>query len=75
MLIVQPLNPVTNTPDGLAQVAMDTLGAGRGQRVLVSGDGAGTQRVLGADKTCPARLAVMAILHETSIQVQHEGGK
>jgi microcompartment protein CcmK/EutM len=77
MLIVQPLNPVTNTADGLAQVVVDTLGAGRGQRVLVSGDGAGTQRMLGAGKDCPIRLSVAAILHETSIQIQHhhDGGK
>ena len=75
MLIVQPLNPLTGAPDGLAQVAMDTLGAGLGQKVLVSGDGLGTQRILSADKTCPARLAVMAILDDNSIQTRNAGAK
>lgn len=74
MLIVQPLNPVTNQPEGLAQVAVDTLGAGVGQRVLVSGDGLGTQRLLNAGKDCPVRLAVAAILHDTSIQIRHRPG-
>jgi microcompartment protein CcmK/EutM len=68
MLIVQPIHPLTGEPEGLAQVAMDTLGAGNGQRVLVSSDGLGCQRILDADRTCPARLFVGCILHETSIQ-------
>jgi len=68
LLIVQPINPVTSKPEGLAQVAIDTLGAGNGQRVLVSSDGLGCQRILDADRTCPVRLFVACILHETSIQ-------
>lgn len=68
MLIVQPINPLTNEPDGLAQIAVDTFGAGLNQRVLLSGDGLGTQRLLGAQRDCPIRLAVSAILHDASIQ-------
>jgi ethanolamine utilization protein EutN len=68
MLIVQPIHPITGKPEGLAQIAMDTLGAGNGQRVLVSSDGLGCQRILDADRTCPVRLFVGCILHETSIQ-------
>ena len=75
MLIVQPINPVTGEADGLAQVAVDVLGAGIGQRVLISGDGLGTQRLLNADKTCPIRLSVAAILHETSIQIRQRAGE
>ena len=71
LLIVQPINPVTHQPDGLAQIAIDTLGAGLGQRVLVSSDGPGCQRLLDADRTCPARLFVAAILHDQSIQIQN----
>ncbi|MGN6367921.1 MAG: EutN/CcmL family microcompartment protein [Phycisphaerae bacterium] len=73
MLIVQPINPLTNKPDGLAQIAVDTLGAGLHQRVLVSGDGLGTQRLLNAGKDCPIRLSVAAILTETSIQTRNGG--
>jgi microcompartment protein CcmK/EutM len=70
LLIVQPINPLTDKPDGLAQIAVDALGAGVGQRVVLSSDGLGCQRVLNADRTCPARLFVGAILHATSIQTQ-----
>jgi ethanolamine utilization protein EutN len=71
MLIVQPVDPVTKKPEGIAQVAVDTMGAGVGQTVLLSGDGAGTAQLLGAGKDCPVRLAVGAILDEKSVQVQH----
>lgn len=73
MLIVQPINPITNQPEGLAQIAVDTLGAGINQRVLISGDGLGTQRLLNAGKDCPIRLSVAAILHEHSIQSRNGG--
>lgn len=73
LLIVQPINPLTNAPDGLAQIAVDTLNAGLGQRVLVSSDGLGCQRILDADRTCPTRLFVGMILHETSIQTRLAG--
>jgi ethanolamine utilization protein EutN len=69
ILIVQPLNPVTQQAEGLAQIAVDRMGAGRWQKVLVSGDGAGTTAILEADKTCPIRLAVVAILKDDDIRI------
>jgi len=74
LLIVQPINPVTQQPDGLAQIAIDTLGAGNGQKVLLSGDGLGTQKMLNAGKDCPVRLAVVALLREQDIHIKN-GGK
>jgi microcompartment protein CcmK/EutM len=74
LLLVQPVNALTGEREGYVQVAVDTLGAGVGQRVLLSGDGLGTQRMLGVDKTCPARLAVGAILEAWSIQRLGERG-
>jgi microcompartment protein CcmK/EutM len=68
MIIVQPINPLTNQPEGLAQIAIDTFNVGVGQRVLISSDGLGCQQILDADRTCPVRLFVGAILHDTSIQ-------
>ncbi|HUO07394.1 MAG TPA: EutN/CcmL family microcompartment protein [Phycisphaerae bacterium] len=73
MLIVQPIHPLTSKPDGLAQIVVDTLGAGLHQRVLVSGDGLGTQRLLNAGKDCPVRLSIAAILDEFSIQTRNGG--
>ncbi|HVX84386.1 MAG TPA: EutN/CcmL family microcompartment protein [Phycisphaerae bacterium] len=69
MLIVQPINPATLQPEGIPQVAVDILGAGAGQRVLLTGDGAGTAAMLGAGKDCPVRLAVGAILTDTSLHL------
>ena len=62
LLIVEPVNVVTGQPEGLAQIAADTLGAGKGQRVLCSGDGRGAQELLKADKTCPVRLTIVGLL-------------
>jgi ethanolamine utilization protein EutN len=77
MLIVQPVHPVTRQAEGIPQVAMDTMGAGVGQTVLLSGDGAGTAEMLGAGKDCPVRLAVGAILDDKSVQVRDaaKGGR
>jgi microcompartment protein CcmK/EutM len=76
MLIVQPIHAATMEPEGIPQVAVDILGAGVGQRVLLTGDGAGTAAMLGAGKDCPVRLAVGAILDERSIQMgAGRGGK
>jgi len=62
LLIVEPLNVLTGLPEGLAQIAADTLGAAKGQRVLCSGDGSGAQQLLHADKTCPIRLTIVGLL-------------
>ncbi len=62
LLIVQPYDPVTGKPQGLAQIAADVLGAGLGSQVLLSNDGRGAQEMLGAGKDCPVRLAIMALL-------------
>jgi ethanolamine utilization protein EutN len=62
LLIVQPVNVQTGRVEGLPQVAVDTLGAGPGQRVLLSNDGRGTMDMLGGDRTCPVRLAVVGIV-------------
>ena len=70
LLLVQPIHPVTGVAEGFPHVAIDVLGAGNGNRVLVSSDGPATQQMLKTDKTCPARLAITAILTERSIQVQ-----
>ena len=67
LLIVQPIHPFTGEAEGFAQVVADVLGAGFGQRVLVCSDGLGAQRILGAEKDSPVRLAIVAILQEGSI--------
>ena len=60
LLIVQPYGVDGRTPDGEPVIAVDALGAGRGERVLLSSDGRGTKALLQSDTT-PVRWSVVAI--------------
>jgi ethanolamine utilization protein EutN len=60
LLIVQPMLVDGRTPDGDPQLAIDTLGAGSGERVMISSDGAGTRAMLGVEAT-PVRWCVIGI--------------
>jgi ethanolamine utilization protein EutN len=62
LLIVQPIDAQTHKPTGLAVMAVDVLGAGLGQKVLVSGDGRGAQDLLGAGEDCPIRTAIVGLI-------------
>ena len=44
-------------------VAIDTIGAGTGERVMITSDGAGTRKMLNADAT-PVRWSVIGIEDE-----------
>ncbi len=60
LLLVQPLMVDGRTPDGDPQLAVDNLGAGMGQEVMISSDGGGTRELLGVDAT-PVRWSVIGI--------------
>jgi ethanolamine utilization protein EutN len=59
LLLVQPLAP-DGRPDAEPQLVIDTTGAGRGHRVIISSDGQATREMLG-DETSPARYCVLGI--------------
>ena len=59
LLVAQPLAS-DGKPDGEPQLAVDSLGAGVGHRVLICNDGAGTRLLLG-HKNSPVRWFVMGI--------------
>ena len=59
LLLVQPLD-AAGGPDGDPQLAMDELGAGRGDTVLVTTDGAAIREMIHADNS-PLRWAVMGL--------------
>ena len=59
LLLVQLLTP-DGKPDGKPLLAIDSLGAGLGDRVILSNDGAGARQLVG-DKNSPARWFVMGI--------------
>ena len=60
LLVVQPLMADRKTPDGYPLVAIDTIGAGTGEAVMITSDGVGTRRMLNADAT-PVRWSVIGI--------------
>lgn len=60
LLIAQPVN-TDATADGPPQIVIDSLGAGLGQRVLISSDGAEARKLVGDDSS-PARWTVLAIV-------------
>lgn len=60
LLVVQPSLADGTTPDGNPLVAVDVVGAGVGERVVLSSDGRFVREHLGAPAT-PVRWAVIAI--------------
>lgn len=59
LLIVQPWL-VDGKPDGEPILAIDNLGAGQGDRVLICNDGAEARKMVGS-KTSPVRWFVMGM--------------
>jgi microcompartment protein CcmK/EutM len=60
---------VPESPDVAPQLVLDTLGAGLGQRVLISSDGSDARKMVG-DELSPARWTVCGIIDpERSLNV------
>ncbi len=62
LLVVQPLTP-DGSEDGEPLLAIDSLGAGATDRVILSNDGAGARALVGA-KASPVRWLVLGICDE-----------
>jgi microcompartment protein CcmK/EutM len=62
LLICQPIGSA-GQPEGVPQVAIDPIGAGMHQRVIISSDGSATRQVVG-DPRSPARWLVIGIVDE-----------
>jgi ethanolamine utilization protein EutN len=60
LLVVQPLAADERSADGEPVLAVDRLGAGRGEVVLITGDGRATREMLDSPAT-PVRWSVMGI--------------
>ncbi len=60
LLLVQPYGLDGRTPDGDPMLAVDALGAGMGEDVIISSDGKGTRELLQNDNT-PVRWSVIGI--------------
>jgi microcompartment protein CcmK/EutM len=60
LLVVQPYGPDGRTPDGDPVIAVDALGAGTGETVVITSDGKGTRELLKSETT-PVRWSVIGI--------------
>jgi microcompartment protein CcmK/EutM len=69
LTVCQPIGS-DGAPEGSPQVAVDPLGAGPGERVLISSDGLATRRLVGDDMS-PARWILIGIVDE--IESSNEG--
>ncbi|MFO0870761.1 MAG: EutN/CcmL family microcompartment protein [Pirellulales bacterium] len=63
LLLVQPLAADGRSPDGDPLLVVDTVGAGAGERVMITSDGKFTREWVRADKS-PARWATIGICDE-----------
>ncbi len=64
LLICQPISR-TGAPEGAPQIAMDALGAGMHQQVVISSDGLAARKAVGDEKS-PARWMVIGIVDATT---------
>ncbi len=63
LLVVQAYGPDGKTPDGDPMLAVDSLGAGTGELVMISSDGKATRELVRCDAT-PVRWSVIGIVDE-----------
>lgn len=61
LLVVQPLAADGSSPDGDPQLAIDRCGAGVGDAVVITSDGAYVRRLLYCDNT-PVRWSVLGVI-------------
>ena len=63
LLIVQCLD-AQGKPDGVPIILLDFVGAGKGDRVIVSDDGISTREEFLNDPMAPQRSSIIAIINE-----------
>lgn len=72
LLICQPLD-ADGEPGGIPVVAMDSLGAGIHQTVIVTSDGLAARKAVGDDFS-PARMMTIGIVDEVEVEESGKGG-
>jgi len=60
LLVVQPLMADGQRPDGDPQIAVDAVGAGRGEKVMITSDGRFVRELVKHENT-PIRWSVIGI--------------
>ena len=65
-LLVEPLNPVTMAPAGATVIALDFVGAGLGETVLIVDEGNAASLVMGVPNP-PVRTMILGVVDEVRI--------
>jgi ethanolamine utilization protein EutN len=60
LLVVQPLMADGESPDGDPQIAVDAVGSGKGERVMITSDGKFVREIVKHENT-PIRWSVIGI--------------
>jgi ethanolamine utilization protein EutN len=60
LLLVEALQADGTTPEGDPILVVDAVGAGRGEKVIITSDGIGARELLGAQNT-PVRWSIVGI--------------
>lgn len=63
LLLIKPFQADGKTPEGDPILVVDSVGAGRGEKVIITSDGRGARDLLGTDNT-PVRWSVVGICDE-----------
>ena len=63
LLVTQPLQADGSSPDGPPLLAVDRIGAGAGDRVMLTSDGRAIREIVGVENS-PIRWAVLGIVDE-----------
>ena len=69
LLLLQPVTPA-GAPSGNARIAIDTVGAGEGDRVLVIDEGNSGRQILGAPDA-PVKTLVVGIIDHVEVEGEH----
>ena len=64
--IIQPLDPRTDKASGELEVAIDVVGAGRGEKVIVT-RGSGARIAVNKDN-CPIDAAIVGIVDQLDVE-------
>jgi len=65
LLVCQPLQADGKTPDGAPLIAVDHLGAGRGETVMLTSDGGAVRETFGVENS-PIRWSVLGLIDEAT---------
>jgi ethanolamine utilization protein EutN len=63
LLLVEALQADGKTPEGDPILVVDPIGAGRGEKVIITSDGLGARELLHAENT-PVRWSVLGIVDQ-----------